>query len=123
MNVYWKTQDLFRIHQLVTSVQSLNRSSVGLNAAHIVVPDIGDILKAGEERMLQTHFDTAGVAQTLTDVIQRDSALSVRPGTDDSRRTTAVRYADLGIVDHHRSHYSCATLLTMCMSLWWHCLI
>jgi hypothetical protein len=58
---------------------------------HIVLPDIGGILKAEEQHILQTHFDTAGVTQTLIDAIQRVFALSNRPGTGDARMTTALR--------------------------------
>jgi hypothetical protein len=61
---------------------SLGRTIVGIDKAHIVLPDINNILKVEEQDLLQSHPDPQVAGQAIEDIIRREIKIVHHRGVD-----------------------------------------
>jgi hypothetical protein len=70
---------------------SLGRTFVGIDRAHIVLPDINDILKSEEQELLQNHPDPHAAGQAIDAIIRRETTIAHHQGIDVNRMMEELR--------------------------------
>jgi hypothetical protein len=64
---------------------------VGIDRAHIVLPDINDILELEEQDLLQNHPDPHAAGQAIDAIIRRETTITHHQGVDVNRMMEELR--------------------------------
>jgi hypothetical protein len=82
---------IFRNIQVILLPHSLGITLIGLNKAHIVLPDIEDLLSLDEQSLLQRQPNSSATLHKLDTIMHRATTLTHQPELDVSRILEALK--------------------------------